>query len=351
MRIGIVGTGNIADRYAERIAAYDSLELVAATDLVPGRAEAFVARFGGSARSTLEELLASPAVDTVVNLTAPQAHAEVTRAALAAGKHVHSEKPLALTHAEARELVELARARGLRLSAAPTTLLGEAQQTLWKLVRDGAIGRVRVVYGEANWGRLESWHPDPRALYGVGPLVDVGIYPLTITTALFGPARRVTAYATTVEPDRALGTGDPFRPEGPDLVVAVVELESGVVLRLTASFYVPESQQRGLELHGDGGSLWLPTWGEANSRVLRKTREGGYELVPPLREPYPGIDWGSALDDLAAALEEDRPHRASAEHAAHVVEILEAAAASAAGGGPLAIASGFDSPQPLEWTR
>jgi predicted dehydrogenase len=351
MRIGIVGTGNIADRYAERIAAYDSLELVAATDVVPGRAEAFAGRFGGKAYATLDELLADPAVDTVVNLTAPQAHAEVSRAALAAGKHVHSEKPLALRHADARELVGLAAARGVRLSSAPATLNGEAQQTAWKLVRDGAVGRVRVVYGEANWGRLELWHPDPRALYAVGPLVDVGIYPLAIATAIFGPARRVTAYAAIVEPDRVLLSGEPFRLDGPDLVVAVVELEGGVVVRLTASFYVPESKQRGIELHGDQGSIYLPTWGEANSRVFVKSRRAEYEQVDWLRPPYEGIDWGRALDDLAEAIEEGRPHRASGEHAAHVVEILEAIGTSVESGGAVPVQSSFDPPEPLDWAR
>jgi predicted dehydrogenase len=351
VRIGIVGTGNIADRYAERIAAYDSLELVAANDVVPGRAEAFAGRFGGTAHATLDELLSDPAVDAVVNLTAPQAHAEVSRAALAAGKHVHSEKPLALRHADARELVELARARGVRLSSAPATLNGEAQQTAWKLVRDGAVGRVRVVYGEANWGRLELWHPDPRPLYAVGPLVDVGIYPLAIATAMFGPARRVTAFATIVEPDRVLVSGEPFRLDVPDLVVAVVELEGGVVVRLTASFYVPESKQRGIELHGDEGSIYLPTWGEANSRVFLQPRGVEYEQVDWLRPPYEGIDWGRALDDLAEAIEEDRPHRASGEHAAHVVEILEAIETSVAGGGAVAVESSFDPPEPLDWAR
>jgi len=352
VRIGIVGCGNIADRYAARIAAYERLELAGVTDIRPGRAEAFAAEYGGRVYADLAALLDDSSVDTVVNLTEPQAHAKVSRAALESGKHVHSEKPLALSHAEARELVELASAAGVLLSAAPATLLGEAQQTLWKLVRNGAIGRVRVVYGEANWGRIESWHPDPRALYGVGPLVDVGIYPLTIATAIFGPARRVTAHAAIVEPDRMLLSGESFRPEAPDFVVAVIELESRVVIRLTASFYVPESQQRGLELHGDEGSLWLPSWGEANSRLMHQARGGEYEPVAPLRPPYAGIDWGAALDDLAAAIETGRPHRASGEQAAHVVEILEAVRTSAAaGGGCIEIQSSFEAPEPLDWAK
>lgn len=352
MRIAFAGCGNIAPRYAQCIAAADGLELVGATDIAPGAAGRFVAAHGGRAYATLDELLADGRVDVVVNLTAPQAHAAVTRAALEAGKHVHSEKPLALRYDEARGLVELAQRSGVRLSAAPATLLGEAQQSAWKLVRDGAVGKVRVVYAEANWGRLERWHPDPTSLYAVGPLVDVGVYPLTIVTAMFGPVRRVQAYATTVEPERVLEDGRPFRISSPDFVVAAVELASGVVARLTATFYVPASKQRGLEIHGDDGSLYLPTWAEFDSRLELQEREGEYRTVPPLREPYPGIDWSRALTDLSEAVAEGRPHRASGEHAAHVVETLEAAHASVGGGGAVVeVRSEFPPPAPLDWAR
>jgi predicted dehydrogenase len=349
VRVALIGAGNIADRYADAILRADELELAGATDLAPGRAEELLATRGGSAYPSVEELLADPSVDTVVNLTAPQSHAEVTTAALQAGKHVHSEKPLALRHDEAQALVDLAAERGLRLSTAPATLLGEAQQTLWKLVREGSIGRVRVVYAEANWGRLERWHPDPRTLYAVGPLVDVGVYPLAILTAMFGPVRLVQAYATTVEPERALPDGVAFTPGGPDFVSAVLEHDDGVVTRLTASFYVPPSQQRGLELHGDDGSLWLPTWAEANSRLLRQARDGEYEPVAHVRPAFDGTDWGRALVDLARALDEGRPHRSTGEHGAHLVEILDAARASAADGGAVAVTSSFPQPAPMEW--
>jgi predicted dehydrogenase len=351
VRIALVGAGNIAGRYAEAIAAAPELELLGATDLDRARAEALVAEHGGRAYPDLEAVLADETVDAVVNLTAPQAHFDVAAAALAAGKHVHNEKPLALRHADAVRLVGLAREHGVRLSSAPSTLLGEAQQTLWKHVREGAVGRVRAVYAEANWDRIERWHPDPRSLYAVGPLVDVGVYPLTILTAMFGPVRSVRAYATTLEAERALLDGTPFTPGAPDFVVAVLEHEQEVVTRLTASFYVGPCKQRGIEVHGDDGSLYLPTWAEANSGLELQQRGGDYASIPPVREPFPGIDWGRALVDLARAIEEGRPHRSGAEHAAHVVEILNAAEVAAAGGGVVAVASGFPPAEPMEWAR
>jgi predicted dehydrogenase len=341
VRFALVGCGNIAPRYAQSILDSDGIELAGATDVEHERAVALVDRFGGTAHASLDELLADPEVDAVVNLTPAAFHADITRAALLQGKHVHTEKPLALRHEDARGLVELARARGVRLSCSPATLLGDAQQTLWKLVREAAVGRVRVAYAEANWGRIESWHPSPSTLHSVGAMVDVGIYPLTILTAMFGPARRVDAYATTVMPDRGA-----FRLETPDLVVAAVELESGVVARVTASFYVGPGKQRGIELHGDDGMLYLASWAEFDSRLERADSEGGYEPVELVREPYRGIDWGRALVDLAESVRDAREPRAGGEHAAHVVEILDAIAQ---GGGE--IRSEFEPPAPMEWAR
>jgi predicted dehydrogenase len=353
VRLGIVGCGNIATPYARTIAAAKGLELVAATDAQPERAEELVAQFGGTAHATLDALLGDERVDTVVNLTAATAHAAVTQAALEAGKHVHSEKPLALDHETAAALVALADARGLSLSASPATLLGEAQQTLWRLVRDGAIGRVRVAYAEANWGRVESWHPSPKTLHDVGAMADVGVYPIALLTAIFGPARRVTAFGTTVEPDRHDREGAPFSIETPDIVVAVLELADGTIARITASFYVGPGRQRGLELHGDTGMLYLATWGEFDSSLLLSTTRNGddYEAQPLLREPYRGIDWSRPLVDLAAAIAEGRPPRPSGAHAAHVVEILDAVAASCRDGGPVAVHSTFAQPRPVEWAE
>jgi predicted dehydrogenase len=349
VRVALVGCGNIAARYARTIVAEPGLELVGATDVVAGRASELVREFGGTEYGSLDALLADDGVDTVVNLTVPEAHAEVSARVLEAGKHVHTEKPVALRYEEAQKLVELAARRGVRLSAAPATLLGDAQQTAWKLVRDGAIGRVRVAYAEANWGRIESWHPTPQGLYAAGPVVDVGVYPLTILTAMFGPARRVLAYGTTIEPERVTLDGTPFRPQTPDFTVALVELATGVAVRLTATFWVRPGRQRGIEFHGDTSSLYLASWGEFDSRLELSADGEEFTPVPPVREPYRGIGWSRALADLADAIATGRPHRASAEHAAHVVELLNAIARSTEEGAAVAVESGFAAPAPMEW--
>jgi predicted dehydrogenase len=182
-------------------------------------------------------------------------------------------------------------------------------------------------------------------------MVDVGVYPLTLLTAMFGPARRVSAYATTIQLERTRGDGIPFSLSTPDFQVAVVELESGVVARVTATFWVGPGKQRGLELHGDEASAWLADWAHFDARLERTTDGETYEPVLPLHEPYPGINWARPLVELAEAIADGRPHRMSAEHAAHVVEVLEAVKTSAAGGGVVEVESDFPRPEPLDWAR
>ncbi len=354
-RIGIVGCGNIATPYARDIAAKPELQLVAATDLDRSRAEALTAAHGGTAVDSLGGLLAQD-LDIVVNLTFQAAHADVTRLALEAGKHVHSEKPLALTADEAWSLVALAEEGGLRLGCSPFTWMGEAQQTAWAAIRDGAIGTVGVVFAEVDWGRIETWHPAPVPFYEVGPLVDVGVYPLSIVTAMFGPVRSVRGYGRVLAPDRVTRDGTPYRVSTPDFQVLILELESGVIVRLTASFWVGQ-QARGhaaVQFHGDGGSLWLDNFFRFDAPVEIAEFGDGKELTPvtPVRAGAPSIDWSRAVLDMAEAIRAGRPHRATGAQAAHVVDVLDAAVASmAADGRPIAVNSSFPPPDPMPWAR
>ena len=344
LRFGIVGCGNISGPYGETAKAYPNVEIAGATDVDPALSAAFVERFGGVDYPSLEALLADPAVDAVVNLTSHGVHAQVTAAALEAGKHVHSEKPMAGSYAEARSLVDLADAEGLRLSCSPITFMGDAQETAWGLVDSGAIGTVRVVYAEVNWGRIETWHPRPAPFYGIGPMADVGVYPLTFLTAIFGPARRVAAHGKIVFPDRVTISGEPFTVGAPDFGVAWVELEGGPVVRLTTSFYVgQQSKQRGVEFHGDTGSVFISSWQDFDAAVELAPFGGSYEPVP-VPGAFRGIDWGKALAELSGAISEQRPHRATGAHAAHVVEILDAVQTSIRDGVTVSVTSTFAAP-------
>jgi predicted dehydrogenase len=350
--IGIVGTGNIAGGYARDALTHPEIRVVAATDLDPARAAAFAAEHGMRAHATLDDLLADDEVDIVVNLTVHHAHYDVTKRALEAGHHVYSEKPLALRSSEAAELVALAMLRNVRLGCSPSTFLGEAQQTAAGLVRSGQLGTVRAVYAEVNWGRIETWHPAPAAFYDVGVLVDVGVYPLTLVTSMLGPARSVRAWGWDLLPDRTALDGSSFRIGSPDLIVVAVDLKGGAVLRLTTSFYVgkPARQRGSIEFHGDDASLALGSFQDFDATVEVGAFGEDYQPVTLVRPPFRGTAWARGVAEMAAAIAEERPHRASAEQAAHVVDIIEAAASSIRDGGrPIEVTSTFVPPALMPW--
>lgn len=349
--VGIAGCGNIAGPYAASLGTYDEVRLVAVTDIDTDRATAFAGEYEVTAHPTLEALLEDPAVNIVVNLTVHHAHYAVTKQALEAGKHVYSEKPMALEAAEARELVALARARGVRLACAPSTFLGEAQQTAGRMIRNGELGRIRAIYADVNWGRIEIWHPAPVPFYDVGVLFDVGVYPLTIVTAFLGPAIAVDARGWELLPDRTTVSATPFRIGGPDHVIAAVEFSTGPVMRLTGSFYVgrPSRQLGLLEFHGDDASLSLGSFQDFDTTVEVGAAGGAYHAVPLVRPAAPGIKWGRGVADLARSIVEDRPSRVTGEQAAHVVDILTAARRSMEERRRVSIDSGFDPPPLMDW--
>jgi predicted dehydrogenase len=353
MNIAIVGCGNIAGPYSKDIKQHPSLNLVGFSDIDPTRSQGFASEYGGKAYANLEELLADDDVELVVNLTIFQAHYEVIKQALQAGKHVYTEKPLTLQTDQALELVALAKSKNLKLAGAPITFLGEAQQTAMKLIRQGKIGDVRLVYAEINHGRPESWHPNPAPFYGVGPMLDVGVYPLALITALFGPAERLTAFAKTLKPNRVTKDGVPFTIQAPDFYVVHLEFPDGVLVRLTANFYVGASthQAEGIEFHGDVGSLHLQSWFMANSSLSYAEFQQAYVPVELAQEAKVGLDWARGLQDFTDAIVENRASRVTGEHAAHVVEILEATNQSAKTGQTIELHSRFTPPEPMDWAK
>jgi predicted dehydrogenase len=320
IRAAFVGAGDVAQKlYAPTLAA--PVEFAGATDPIAERARDLVERYGGRQYGSLEEILGDDSVDVVVVLTPHDTHEPIARTALLAGKHVFCEKPLALTYEGAQGLVDLARERSVRLGAAPSTFLGEAQQTARALIGEGRLGQVRVVYAEVNWGRIESWHRAPEPFYEAGPLFDVGVYPLTVLASILGPARRACGVGTVLMPARKTLDGRAFEVHTPDFSVALIDFD-GVLVRLTTNFYVGHhNRQKGLEFHGDDASLHV-SWYTFNSPVEVAPFDGEYEAVAFGDEPSPRVELARGLNEMAESIIEGRRHRASGEQAAHVVEIM-----------------------------
>lgn len=353
--VALAGCGHVAAAYVRQLRKHPGLHLIGVAGRGPERARQFAAEHGLRAYGSVGELLGDPAVDLVVNLALHTAHAGITEQCLRAGRHVYSEKPLALDHATARGLVALARRRGLRLGCAPSTFLGEAHQTAGKIIRSGRIGPIRVIYAEVNHGRIERYHPAPEPFFRVGPLWDVGVYPLTAITAFFGPVTGVRAWGRLVLPRRVAKGGRNFRIASPDFVVAWLELASGTVVRLTANFYVDRDRSKGggsLEYHGDDGRIFTGDFQLFDAAVECAPGNETYGRIKPLRRPFPGVEFGRGVVEMVEAIHAGRPHRATGEHAAHVVEIVEALHRSLTRKGvTVRVRSKFAPPAPMPWAR
>lgn len=351
--VAIVGCGNISRGYGNSLKTRpDKARIIGAFDVDSERLKSFVEQYGGRAYQNLEELLTDSEVEAVVNLTAHHAHAEVSSKALKAKKHVHSEKPLASSRAEGQNLLSLATQHGVRLSCSPFTFLGEAQQTAWKAIREGAIGKVLIAYAEMNWSRIEFWHPNPEGFYqpGAGPMLDVGVYALTVLTTILGPVRQVSGNAEILLPERLIRQGarqgEKFQVTTPDQVTGFLTFDSGARARVTASF-LGYSRQGGVEFHGENGTLFLSSSHDFNAQVeLRKTDNNKWESVPYAVEPFKGVEWGRAIFELADSIRTGSAQRVTGQQACHVLDICLSILESAQKESPVEVTSTFTQPLP-----
>ena len=352
LNIGIVGCGNIAEKYLEQINIYKNINLIGLNDLDIIRAKHFANLYNCKVYKTLEQMLSDKNIDLIVNLTIHHAHVEIIEKILSAGKHVYTEKPLAMNYQDAKRLIDLSEKKNLRLSSAPITYMGEMQQTAYKNISDGQLGKIRLVYAEINHDRIEDWHPNPKPFFDVGVLWDVGIYALTLCTALMGPINRVTGYGKIIMPKRIALNGEPFKLSTPDFILALLEMNNGSLLRLTCNFYANDSKQNhGIEIHGDNGMLFLGS-GHDFSAPLEYIEFGGEPIIiPPVQKGYDGTEYVRGLVDLSEAIRKNKPHRASAEHAAHIIEVMEAIDLSIKDKKEIDIHSNFIQPQLMDWAN
>ena len=326
--VGLVGCGDIASEYAWTIRGFPELVIGGVAARPTASAERFAARHGLRA-TTAEALLANAAVEVVLNLTPPRAHAQVTEAALRAGKHVYSEKPLGVDLAEAAGLAALAEARGLSLCSAPDTFLGRAHQECRALIDEGAIGR--PIGGTAAFlsGGHEAWHPAP-AFYdlGAGPAKDIGPYHLGTLVNLLGPVERVVAAQGATASERrwtdAEGRACSLPVRVPTHVAGLLGFAGGVLVDLTLSFDVPSCALRRFELWGTQGAIAIPDpifFGGAIG--LKRTGEDWRTIQPTAPYAAPRHR-GLGLVEMVRALKPGRSPLTAAPLALHLVEVMDA---------------------------
>jgi len=349
MQVAIVGAGVISAAYLKT--KFPQFKITCCSDIQPANAQLRAREFGIAAIST-EAMLADPAVEIVLNLTTPQQHAEIIGACLKARKHVYSEKPLSISTAEAEPLLKTAAANGVRIGCAPDTFLGAAQQTGRTLLDEGAIGEPIGGTAFVMTGGPESWHPNPEFFYqkGAGPVFDMGPYYLTALVNLLGPVRRVWSAGRTPLSQRTIGSGPRRGTTFPVSVLtylsAILEFHGGSIVTFVASFDVPAYNHPYIEIYGTKGALQLPDPNYFGGTV-RLSRDTRWADVSPSHGFGDGNYRGIGLADLVVGLRSGNPHRASAELAFHVLEVMEAIVETAGGGQAYTVRSSCERPRAL----
>jgi len=385
MNIAIVGCGYVAEFYARTLGNYPELTLSAACDRNAENLQAFCRRWQVAPRASIDELLDDPSVDLVLNLTNPRSHYEVSKRCLEAGKHVYSEKPLAMDCAGASELVDLAQRNNVRLASAPCSLLGETAQTVWKALRENAVGRVRLVVANFNDGmiapksspwlwRNELGVPWPaKDEFEVGCTYEHSGYVLTWLAAFFGPARQVTSFASCLIRDKGIAVD----AMAPDFAAGCIEYRDGVLAQVTCSIVAPN--EKSLTIIGDDGLLFVPNVRNdvcpvyvrsiptSRPRAAAERRVNGlraffglekdwhlwtrYPLARRRPARFAGagkpVDFCRGPAEVVDAIRQQRPCRLSPELGRHVTELIERLQYPGRFTNGSALTSTFDPIQPL----
>jgi predicted dehydrogenase len=362
--VGLIGCGNISTIYLKNAARVPGVQVRACADLRPEFAEAQGLKFGVDA-VPVDTLLGRDDIQLVVNLTVPSAHSAVSLAALAAGKHVFSEKPLAVDLEFGRKVVEEAERRGLLLGCAPDTFLGAGGRLARRLLDDGSIGRVLAGTAFVMSHGMEHWHPDPEFFFkpGGGPVLDIGPYYITTLVNLIGPISRVQAVTATGFDERIVTAEGPRKGHRiavatPTTAFAILQFASGAQVLFGASWDVWKHGHAPIELYGTDGSMRVPDPNFFGGVVEVSERNGDWVAHDSAGMPLGAINWPDdaprvanhralGIADMAAALRNGHANLASGRLALHVLEVMDAILRSGATGTPVSIATEIPRPPSL----
>jgi predicted dehydrogenase len=370
MRVGIIGCGNISDVYIRNAKLFNDLEIIACADIIPAAAERLAGKYS-LREMNVRALLGADDVEIILNLTLPAAHAEVSRAAVAAGKHVYSEKPLATSLQDAVALTEEAEAKDLRLGCAPDTILGAGLQTAKALIDEGRVGQIITGLAAVMTKGMEHWHPNPAVFYqrGAGPVLDLGPYYVSALTALLGPVSQVRAVGQISPLERRYGDGprkgETFPVGTFTTLNAILTFFGGANVSFLASWDVWRHGVRPIELHGTLASIRVPdpdTFGGdvevSAENVLQNIHDAANVALAGRQvewlidetggKTFGGINYPAGnpvianyrslgLAEMANAIVEGRPHRCSGRFALHALAIMLGIIESAESGDPVKI--------------
>ncbi|WP_332634353.1 Gfo/Idh/MocA family protein [Halalkalibacter flavus] len=345
-KVGLLGCGDISDIYIHVCETLDIIEITACASRNIENANRKAEDYNIPKACTIDELIADPELDIILNLTIPEVHAKYNLAALEAGKHVYTEKPLAANLEDAKKIMELAKEKGLRVGCAPDTFLGGRLQTARKVMDEGLIGEIVGASAFVGHRGPELFHPNPDFFYkpGGGPLLDIGPYYMTALISLLGPISSCCGYARKTFEERTIQTesrlGESIDVEVPTHISGNLQFENGTVATIMASFDVWDSELPRMEIYGSKGTLLIPDVDPLDGPnlfggplLVRTSETSRWRTLPRSESPktweevqlthgFNEDSRGLGLADMAYAIRDHRPERASAEMAYHSLEAM-----------------------------
>ena len=345
-KVGLIGCGHIAETYFRAEKYFNNIKIIKCADINLKAAKKCSKEYGIKFLS-VNEILKDQEVEIILNLTIPKAHYEISKKALLNGKHVYSEKPLAINLKDGKELLKISRRKKLYLGNAPDTFLGGGIQKSKELVEKNAIGKIKLGNAVFAFPGIESYHPNPEPWFAKlegGPVIDMGPYYITALVNLLGPAKKVSGKIINGSKYRTIGIGPKkgrkFKVNCPTTYLSTITFKNNTVIRLTLSFDVIAHQRNHIELYGEKGSMIVPdpnmfggsvftckklgdNWKEFKTTKMHLGKINIRTQSSRANEAPTNANYrGAGLSEMAYSIEKKRKHLCNGEISLHVLDII-----------------------------
>ena len=370
LKVGLIGCGNIAETYFRAQDYFNNINIIACADINIEAANKCAKEYNILSQ-TVEEILLNPDIDIILNITVPQAHYEVSKKVLQAGKHVYSEKPMSIKFEDAEDLFNIAKNNNLYFGNAPDTFLGGGGQLSREIIDSGDLGEILTGNFIFAFPGMQTCHPDPESWFdiGGGPVVDMGPYFFTALVNLLGPAKNVRGRGVKFAENRTydIGSkkGNQFNVKVPTTYMFSLEFYNNSIIQGCLSFDVQNHNRNHMELYGTKGSIVVPDpnmfggpviiskelgseWQEysVEDKPLGKTNifsQSSRSNEAPKQSNYRG----AGLSEMINAIEKNKKHRCSGDMALHVVDMIESTMISAKENNQVNFRSKCERPNPF----
>ena len=369
--VGLIGCGHIAETYFRAHKYFNNFKIIKCADINKKAAEKCAKTYKIESAS-VNEILKDEKIQIILNLTIPTSHYSVAKKSLLSGKHVYSEKPLAVDFKDGLELVKIARRKKLFIGNAPDTFLGGGNQKARQLLDKKIIGKIKFGTAIFAFPGIQSYHPNPEPWFkkkGGGPVIDMGPYYLTALVNLLGPAKQVQGRCTKVFEEREIGIGpkkgEMFKVQTPTTYLATIQFENDCIIQITLSFDVVSHQRNHIELYGNKGSIIVPdpnmfggsafvsvtaggNWGEHKTDMMPLGKiniksQSSRANESPTNANYRGV----GLSEMAFAIENNLEHRCNGDLSLHVLDIIDSTMRASQTGTPQEIKTTCKKPKPF----